>query len=262
MSVTGAAHAGNVDLTPGYVLHHQPWRDTSRIFEVLTRDHGRLSLFARGVRGPKSKLSGVLQPFVPLLLSWRGRGEAPQLINAELRRDDTADANGDATGIATLPPSSILSGFYLSELVMSLTVRHDPQPDIFSHYDRALRQLKAGAPLQRELRLFEKRLLQTLGYGIDLAAMIDGGSVEGGAHYHYRPADGLALAVADGPEGAFAGIPGTTLRSLAEERLDQPGEVEQARLLLRMALAQCLEGRKLKTRTVARSLSALRRVAS
>ncbi|HEV7633119.1 MAG TPA: DNA repair protein RecO [Steroidobacteraceae bacterium] len=243
----------HVDLTPAYVLHHQPWRDTSRIFEVLTRDFGRLSLFARGVRGPKSKLSGVLQPFVPLLLSWRGRGEAPQLINAELRLDD--DTGGAGNG--PLPPSCILSGFYLSELVMTLTVRHDPQPDIFSHYERALRALKAGAALQRELRLFEKRLLETLGYGIDLAAMIDGGSVEGGLRYHYRPADGLALAVADSPGAAGTGgtgISGSTLRSLAEERLDQPGEVEQARLLLRMALAQCLEGRKLKTRSVARSL--------
>jgi len=30
-----------VALAPGYLLHHRPWRDTSRILEVLTREHGR-----------------------------------------------------------------------------------------------------------------------------------------------------------------------------------------------------------------------------
>ena len=42
-----------------------------------------LTLFARGVRGPNAKLAPVLQPFQLLLLSWSGRGEAPQLTAAE-----------------------------------------------------------------------------------------------------------------------------------------------------------------------------------
>ena len=65
-----------ITLAPAYILHHRPYRDTSRILEVITRDHGRLCLFARGVRGPKAKLASVLQPFQLLLLSWSGRGEA------------------------------------------------------------------------------------------------------------------------------------------------------------------------------------------
>src|SRR5205807_983598 len=36
-----------IDLASGYLLHHRPWRDTSRILEVLTREHGRFTLFAR-----------------------------------------------------------------------------------------------------------------------------------------------------------------------------------------------------------------------
>ena len=73
-------------LQPGYLLHHRPWRDTSRILEVLTRDHGRVSLFARGARGAEGGLGarGILQPFRPLLLSWSGKGEAGQLTAAEL----------------------------------------------------------------------------------------------------------------------------------------------------------------------------------
>ncbi|MDE2052509.1 MAG: recombination protein O N-terminal domain-containing protein, partial [Gammaproteobacteria bacterium] len=53
------AHPRRVLLAPGYILHHRPYRDTSRILEVLVRDHGRLTLFARGVRGPKPRFGGV-----------------------------------------------------------------------------------------------------------------------------------------------------------------------------------------------------------
>jgi DNA repair protein RecO (recombination protein O) len=239
-----------VALTPGYLLHHQAWRDTGRVFEVLTQDHGRLSLFARGVRGPKSKLAGILQPFAPLLLSWRGRGDAPLLIGAE------PDPQAGGAGVA-LPPACILSGYYLSELVITLTARHDPQPGIFGHYHRALLALKQGALLERELRLFEKRLLDALGYGIDSGTAADGAAIDADKYYHYRPADGLHEAVAD----SSGGILGATLQSLAQERLDDPLSLEQSRVVLRVALGQCLEGRTLKTRKVARSLWQMRQSA-
>jgi DNA repair protein RecO (recombination protein O) len=233
--------AGRVEHTPGYVLHHQPWREHGRILEVLTREHGRLSLFAHGVRGPKAQHAGVLQPFVPLLLSWQGRGEAPRFTGAERHPDDDQ-------AMQPLPPSCILSGYYLSELVMKLTVRHDPQPEIFDHYHQALVALKSGAVLERELRLFEKRLLDTLGYGIDTAALELG--TEEDRYYHYRPSEGLQLAAADSP----GRISGRTLRSLAAERLDGPGELDEARWLLRVAIGHCLEGKMLRTRQVARAL--------
>ncbi len=39
-----------IHLAPAYILHHRPYRDTSRILEVITRDHGRLSLFVSWLR--------------------------------------------------------------------------------------------------------------------------------------------------------------------------------------------------------------------
>src|ERR1700758_806319 len=109
-----------ITLAPAYILHHRPYRDTSRILDVITREHGRLTLFARGVRGPKAKLAAVLQPFQLLLLSWSGRGEAPQLTGAER-----------AAATAALPPTCLLAGFYLNELLLKLTTRHDALPELF-----------------------------------------------------------------------------------------------------------------------------------
>src|SRR5215472_7839578 len=137
-----------IQLAPGYILHHRPYRDTSRILEVLTRDHGRLTLFARGVRGPKAKLASVLQAFEPLLISWSGRGDAAQLTGAE-----------SANPGAPLPPACLMSAFYLNELLLKLTTRHDPLAGLFENYHATLQALRLGEPLAPRLRIFEKRLL-------------------------------------------------------------------------------------------------------
>ncbi len=229
-----------VQLAPGYILHHRPYRDTSRILDVLTRDYGRITLFARGVRGPKARLASVLQPFEPLLLSWSGRGESAQLTGAE------------SAGIgAPLPPACLMSAFYLNELLLKLTTRHDPLPSLFENYHATLRALREGESLERRLRVFEKRLLEALGYGIDLTLDAQTGRrIEPDAYYHFRAARGL-LPTSAGAAGALAGH---SLLCLAAEELTDQGTLEDARHLLKAALAECLEGRELRTRTVARSI--------
>lgn len=147
-----------VEHAAAYLLHHRPWGDSGRIIELFSLEHGRLSAFAHGVRGAKSRLAGVLQPFVPLLVSWAGRGEAPRLTGAEV--DHTHAFAGP------MPHDRLMSGWYLSELVLSLTARHDPQPELFVHYANALTGLRQSASQEQTLRLFEKRLLDVLGYGV------------------------------------------------------------------------------------------------
>src|ERR1700744_565331 len=99
-------------LARAYILHALPYRDTSRILEVFTREHGRLSVFARGVRGPKAKLASLLQPFQPLLLSFVSRGDSAQLIGAESEGPSGADPSASAP--FGLPPPALLAGFYLN----------------------------------------------------------------------------------------------------------------------------------------------------
>src|ERR1700677_5334518 len=94
-----------IQLARAYVLHQRPFRDTSLIVEIFARDYGRMTVFARAARGPRSRFA-VLQPFRALLLSWSGRGEAPQLAAAE---------NAGAT--LALPAARLMSAFYLNELL-------------------------------------------------------------------------------------------------------------------------------------------------
>jgi DNA repair protein RecO (recombination protein O) len=230
-----------IQLTPGYILHHRPYRDTSRILEVLTREHGRLSLFAHGVRGPKAKLASILQPFQMALFSWNGRGDAAQLTGAE-----------SAQAAPSLPAACLMSAFYLNELLMKLTTRHDPLPVVFDTYHQTLQSLRQGESLEPRLRIFEKRLLEALGYGLDLhVEALTGRRIEPDAYYHFRPEQGLLATVAD----AAGALAGTSLIGLADEHLEGARELEDAKRLLQAALAQCLEGRPLATRMVARAVA-------
>jgi len=228
-----------IELTPGYLLHHRPWRDTSRILEVYTREHGRMTLFARGVRGPTAKLAAVLQPFQPLLLSFSGRGEAPALTGAERAHE-----------CAALPAPCLLAAFYMNELLLKLTTRHDPLPELFDHYHATLGQLRGGAPLEPALRLFEKRLLEILGYGLDLTHEQSGEPLKPRGCYHFRPGAGLNAA----DPGSPGALRGKSLLALAAGQLESAPVLEDARRVLQAALAGCLEGRPLATREVAKAL--------
>ena len=71
-----------VDGQPAYVLHAYPFRETSLIVEVFSRDFGRMALLARGARRPRSAIRGLLMAFQPLELGWAGKGEVLTLMKA------------------------------------------------------------------------------------------------------------------------------------------------------------------------------------
>lgn len=242
-----SASRRRVELAPLYVLHHRPWRDTSRMLEVFTREHGRLTLFARGVRGPKSRTASLLQPFRRLLGSWSGSGDAGQLTAVE-----AAPVKGP-TGAVELPAGALLSAWYLNELLLKLTLRTDAQPTIFDLYDEALALLRAGESVPPVLRMFERRLLELLGYGIEFGSEArSGAALQPEAYYHFHPGLGFVETRAAATEGVFAG---RTLLAIAAEHWQESGVLEDARKIMRLALDGALEGRELRTRDVARAVS-------
>lgn len=217
------------------------------MLEVFTREHGRLTLFARGVRGPKSRTASLLQPFRRLLGSWSGSGDAGQLTAVE------AAPVKDQTGGAELPAGALLSAWYLNELLLKLTLRTDAQPAIFDLYDEALALLRAGESVPPVLRMFERRLLELLGYGIEFGSEArSGAALQPEAYYHFHPGLGFVETRAAATEGVFAG---RTLLAIAAEHWQESGVLEDARKIMRLALDGALEGRELRTRDVARAVS-------
>jgi DNA repair protein RecO (recombination protein O) len=237
-------NSSRVQLVPAFLLHQRAWRDSSRIIEFLARDHGRVVLFAKGVRRAGSSLGAVLQPFAPLVLSWVGSGDGGTLTGAEFDGEPLR-----------LPPARLMSGYYLNELLLRLLGREDPHPQVYCAYREALAGLGRDASQSRVLRLFEKRLLDALGLGVDYAHLLaDGAPVRADAYYHVAPARGV-LGLAARADAASA-CHGAELLSLAAEQLEDPASLATARRLLSAALAGPLDGHELASRRVARAVRA------
>ena len=232
------AEREQVLLEPGFVLHQRPYRNTSQLLECVTANHGRVGLVARGSRRAGSGQRALLQPFVPLRLSWLRRGDLGRLTQVE--------AAGASYPLAA---QRLLGGYYANELLLRLTARSDPNAEIFSCYSRCLAELAGGAHVARTMRIFEMRLLQALGYGLELDA--DAGTGEplhADRSYAFEAEHGLHVASADDPDAEL--FSGRDLISLREESLDDDDSLRAAQRLLAHVLRVYLGERPLKSRLV------------
>lgn len=238
----------------GYVLHTYPYRETSLILQVWTQKHGRLGLVAKGARRPKSASRSVLIPFQPLVLDWFGRGELRTLKAAE-----------PAAPATPLGGQSLLSAFYLNELLLKLTTRDDPHEGLFAAYDDAIGALRAitrtrgpQGEVEPVLRRFELKLLQELGYAVELAR-------EATTHAPIVAEREYLYVVERGPIPAGEGqvppnavrLSGFTLIDLDCGRLEDATTMAQAKQLMRLLINHSLNGQELATRAMVRDLQRL-----
>lgn len=221
-----------VYLQPALILQHRPYRESSLLLEVFTRDFGIISLLAKGVRKEKSKTAGLLLPFSLLNLSYLDKNELKVLVQAEF--------------VANYPLQrlALYCGFYVNELVRKFLHKHDPHPELFIRYQLCLNDLSMNEGVEQVLRYFELDLLMEAGYGAELDVDgMTGDTVNNQQRYSFSPGFGM---VAD----AGGLISGKTLKVMAiREALDGSSLVE-AKHLLRRILDAHLQGRPLKSREV------------
>lgn len=211
-----------------YVLHRQPYRNTSYLMDVWTQDSGRISLVAQSARGTKSRFRGQLEPFTPLLIEWRGKSELKSLSYAEV------------SGLPyALEGNALWCGFYLNELLIRLFRQESPYRAVFSVYEEALAGLKKG-DLQTPLRHFECALLQELGYGIPFTD-----ELRADQHYRFFPEKGFELC--DNNEDSFV-FSGETLLALRDQAVIETCYQQEAKRLLRISLQPLLGNKPLKSR--------------
>ena len=223
-----------------FILHTRPYGETSLLLEAFSVDFGRVGLLARGARRGKSRGRGLLQPFRLLLLSWLRRRELGLVTAVE------ADMP-----FPLLQGRAVLSGFYLNELLLRLLQRDDPQPQLFESYLTAIRELAEQPREEPILRVFEKRLLDALGYGLTLDRDVQRGQrIDPNAVYYYRLDCGPVLEPAFGPSEVQIG--GRTLLALAQGHVSESTELLEAKRLLRLALKQQLGEKPLMSRTLFR----------
>ena len=237
-----------IEQQPSFVLHTYPWRETSLIAEILSRDHGRVALVAKGARRPQSPLRGVLMAFQPLLVDWSGGGEVKTLVRAEWQG-----------GQPLLTGRALLCGYYLNELLVRLTAREDAHPALFAAYAEALRELARGDAFAPLLRRFELALLHELGYGAGLDTEADSGDpVRPAQDYLYIIERGPVPVAGDlPPAGEAPLISGRSLLAMARGDFSAAETLAQSKNLLRAVINHYLGGQPLQSRRVLKELQEL-----
>jgi DNA repair protein RecO (recombination protein O) len=223
---------------PAFVLHSYAYRETSLVIDVLTRDHGRLALVAKGAKRPHSALRGVLQTFQPLSLNWSGKSEVRTLTGAEW-----------VGGMLPLTGDALLCGFYVNELLVKFCAREDPFPALFSHYLLTLTRLAHGEPPVQVLRSFERVLLRETGYALALDRTAARRPVEAGRRYVFDPERGVRDAD-DATPPHWPVIDGQTLLDMERDDYQRAQTVTQSKLLMRFLLNAYLGGTPLATRQI------------
>ena len=243
-----------------YLLHSRPYRETSAIVDLLTIDGGIIRAVVKGLRREAKsaqQLRGVLRPFQPILVEYRGRGDLKNLFRAE--------ADGF---LPELGSKALYSGFYLNELVNKLLRDVESYPVFFDRYERALMAL-AGcggrqalsadasvtsnahidtAAIAATLRSFEFYLVRVLGYGIDFFAEADSGDpIEEQALYRFDAQQGFLRAGyrGTGRNDLFTGLEVIAIR---ESHWQSPGISNKARALSRAVIDNLLGGQQLQSR--------------
>lgn len=224
---------------PAYVLHARAWRETSLLVDVLTQQHGRVGLVARGVHGPrKQSLRAALQPMQHIRFDAVQRGELAWL-NAAEAIDVPARLTRDAA----------LAGFYVSELVMRLAPREDPHAQLYALYGEVRGRLAGRAPLAWTLRRFERDLLEALGVGFDFRCDGDGDPIVAAARYRLDPEHGPRRLATERDGDRARSASGCALLALAADLDQEPASEDLAdlRRALRVVLTAHLGGRELKS---------------
>jgi len=227
----------NIEFTPAFVLHQRPYRETSLLLDVFSEQHGRVSLVAKGVCSKKRSQSGILQLYQPLLLSWMGRGELQTLTAAEADKPRYI-----------LQANSALCGLYINELMVKLLPLNLPEADIFAAYQNVLFNLQDTDNTEVQLRLFEKRLLLNLGYGLVLDREVETDQIiEQNSRYIYRADAGLYRWYEGSKEPA---ISGRSLQHLINERDFDRQSLLEIKQLMRSVIHFYLGGKPLQSRAL------------
>ena len=179
-------------VTRGIVLARTNYGEADRIVTLLTPDHGKLRLMARGVRKARSKLAGGIELFSVSDIGFiRGRGEIGTLTSSRLLKH---------YGRIVTDLDRVQLGYELIKLLNKAT-EDQPEPEYFILLDQAFQALDDLAVSLDLIRLwFESHLLRQAGHAPNLRTDTDHQKLQPGQAYNF---DFDAMAFAPHDDGNF-----------------------------------------------------------
>jgi DNA repair protein RecO (recombination protein O) len=240
------SHQARLEDQPVYVLHTYPFKETSLVVELFSRDLGRVAAVAKGARRPRSAMRGMLQSFQPLLGTWSGKNELRNLHSLEW-----------GEGLLLLQGQALMCGFYMNELLLRLLPREDAHEALFAFYGHTLRALSMAPESAITLRRFELKMLQEMGYAVPLEQDEHDRAIDINRNYIYMPERGACSVQENTGRQNGVQLSGTTLLDMARDDYSSPQTQLQSKQLMRMLLGHYLGEKPLHTRQLLIDLQAL-----
>ena len=227
-----------IDSQPVYVLHTYPFKETSLVVELFSKDFGRIAAVAKGARRPRSAMRGMLQSFQTLSGAWSGKNELRTLHSLDW-----------SAGLLLLQGEALMCGFYLNELLLRLLPREDAHEDLFDYYTKTLQILMTAKDLANTLRKFELTMLQEMGYAVPLTHDENEVEIDPERTYRYEADYGANLSSA-GLNKTQNGVLllGKTMLDMAQGDYSNAQTKLQSKQLMRYLLAHYLGDKPLHTR--------------
>jgi DNA repair protein RecO (recombination protein O) len=147
--------------TIGIVLRVIPFSETSCIVTMFTRDFGKVTTMAKGARRPKSPFEAALDVLALCRIVFLNKNpEAMGLLTeAKLERRFRS---------ATRSLDRLYAGYYIIELLNSLTDDGDPHPELFELTTQVIEKIDSTESLEedlgRTLLNYELKMLEILGH--------------------------------------------------------------------------------------------------
>ena len=235
-----------VQLQQAYCMHTRRYRESSRIMELLTPEHGLVSCLGYN---SKKKNTATDLLFTPLLVSWSGRGELFTLTHCE------AVTNKEVTS-----PAICIMGMYLNELILKLVPKSSPSKELFELYQNVLRLLVDDQSQEKVLRLFEIELLELVGHGLSLDKEMDHETpIQKDSIYRYDVGIGPAKVPHKNvtwENSAWNVVKGATLIALQSPLNMDALHLSEAKRLMRGVISWHLDSRPLHSREILQFMQA------
>lgn len=222
-----------LDGEPGLVIHTRPYKENSLLLELYTLNYGRISAVARVSKSSASRSRGVYQPYILLKLRLRqSKSNLWQLSEAYMQR---------VAFQISVP--TLFSATYLNELIYHLVKTHESDPKLFASYINTLERLESGNDEFMALRVFEKDLLESLGYAVNFETTA-GRSIEASQNYFYNPKSGFMV---EDKNDTYT-YSGQDLINIKNNNIDSRSTKLALKNLNKSIIDSLLDGKSLKSR--------------
>lgn len=163
------------------ILGTRQYGETSVILEIMTRQHGRYMGVVKG--GRSRRMAAILQPGNFVEAEWWARLDE----HLGLFRLEALDLH--AARLIVLPEA--LYALQLMAFHLRLLPERDPHPSLYDLLHFFMQNFEESSIIAELLVRFEMRLLEELGFGLDLSRCAATGSLE--KLYYVSPKSGRAV---------------------------------------------------------------------